>query len=110
MELAKKVVVEEDPAASQAVKEQMTKEKRYRSAPHSIEVEVTGGEVYKSQTKFRKGDPWSGETAMTDDELTEKFRSFSYGYLRDSKIENVIQAMGNLDRLDHIDSIIHHLC
>jgi 2-methylcitrate dehydratase PrpD len=109
VELASRVNVEEDKAATQAMNKQLIEEGRFRSMPCSLEVVTKGGDIYASKTEFAKGDPWSNETIMSDSELADKFRAFSYGYLRNSKIENAIQNINNVDRLESIDTLMHCL-
>jgi 2-methylcitrate dehydratase PrpD len=55
------------------------------------------GQRFSAQTDFAWGDPWTPESRMSDDDLRAKFRRFTAGSLRSSRIEEVLDVVFALD-------------
>jgi len=102
-ELMKKVKVELEFEALgeilRAVKEDPTG--KWKKCPTSVEV-VARGETFDAASDYAKGDPWIEDTRMSDDEVKDKFRTFSYKTLRSTKIEEIIRNVFELEKLDHV--------
>jgi 2-methylcitrate dehydratase PrpD len=111
-ELAKKVVVEIDDAAARVLKDQVLNEGRYRKSPCTVEVKTDAGKVYSAHADYAKGDPpsWDKEPPMSDDELKEKFRNYTSGFIKNSKIEKAIEAIYDIDKVDNAGDIMKYLC
>ena len=102
----KKVKVELELGALQeilrAVKEDPTG--KWKKCPTSIEV-VARGKTFDAASDYAKGDPWTEDTRMSDDEVKDKFRTFSYKMLRSTKIEEIIEKVFELEKLDHVTKL-----
>lgn len=55
------------------------------------------GHVFAEATDFGWGDPWTDESRMTDHDIRDKFRRFTSGVLRSSRIEEVLDVLFELD-------------
>ncbi len=105
-ELMKNVKVELDLAAFEevlrAVKEEPTG--RWKRCPTSIQV-IARGETFDASSDYAKGDPWIEDTRMSDDEVKNKFRNFSHEALRSAKIEEIIEKVFELEKLDNVTKL-----
>jgi NADPH:quinone reductase-like Zn-dependent oxidoreductase len=64
--------------------------------PTSVTV-VSRGRLLDGKTRLARGDGFSEETRMNDEELKEKFRSNSSKVISDHKIEKVIERVFHLE-------------
>lgn len=69
--------------------------------PTKVEIRARG-QIYEASSDFAWGDPKTNETAMTDDELKNKFRTFCAGALRSKRIEDVLDVVFHLEDVDNI--------
>jgi 2-methylcitrate dehydratase PrpD len=69
--------------------------------PTKVQVEARGHTV-SATTDYAWGDPWTPESTMTDDQLRDKFRTFCSGVLRSRRIEEALDVLFDLDRVDDI--------
>jgi 2-methylcitrate dehydratase PrpD len=104
--LMKKVKVELDLGALKEVLRAVKEEPigRWRKCPTSISV-VARGKTFDAASDYAKGDPWTKETRMSDEELKDKFRSFSNKTLRSTRIEEAIEKVFGLEKLDRISKL-----
>ena len=105
IQFAQKVNVEVDSSADEAMVQQLKRGAPIIRLPASVEV-IAKGKTYRARAEYAKGDPSPAEFAMTDEELSEKFRNFSYRLLPSSHIEEAIDAILNLDSLDCIAQVM----
>ncbi|MFC2018993.1 MmgE/PrpD family protein [Chloroflexota bacterium] len=80
-----------------------------KEIPTTVEI-VARGQTFTASTRYAKGDPWSDETIMTDDELKGKFRINSVGVLTCSchwreQIEQIIDTIFSLEELTDLDHL-----
>jgi 2-methylcitrate dehydratase PrpD len=77
-EFREKVTFEPDPKTLKAVAEDFGGPPPHllKRVPTTVEVTVQG-KSFKEYTEYAKGDPWTSESTMTDDELMSKFRNFA---------------------------------
>lgn len=102
-ELMRKVKVEADPEAIEVVPRALREEsiKRIRKCPGSITI-FARGKKFDAHTEYARGDPWLAEFKMSDEQLKEKFRSFTYNILSTAKIEKAIESIFELEKIDNI--------
>jgi 2-methylcitrate dehydratase PrpD len=63
------------------------------------------GRTFDAASDYAKGDPWTKGTRMSDEELKDKFRSFSNKTLRSTRIEEAIEKVFGLEKLDRISKL-----
>lgn len=74
---------------------------------HAASVQIFArGTVFEDYTEYAKGDPWTPETRMTDEDLKEKFRAFSSKVLKPSNINKAIDIIYRLDEIDNITELL----
>jgi 2-methylcitrate dehydratase PrpD len=66
--------------------------------PTQVEVHARG-QVFSAITDFAWGDPWTPESAMTDEDLKHKYRTFCSGVLRSERIEESLEMIFRLDEV-----------
>jgi 2-methylcitrate dehydratase len=71
---------------------------RFRPAGIS-EIIAKDGKKYSSRADYPKGHP---RNPMTDEEIAEKFRSMASKYLTELQMQQLIEAVFDLDRMDDI--------
>jgi 2-methylcitrate dehydratase PrpD len=69
--------------------------------PTRVEVHANG-QVFAATADFARGDPWTPELAMSDDDLARKFRSFCSGIVPDQQVEDALSLLMRLDEVDNI--------
>ena len=62
-------------------------------------------EETKGEAKMFKGDSVSG-FSLTDEELKEKFRTWSYNVLRSPKVEKAIDMIFNLEKVEDVRDLV----
>ncbi len=80
---------------------------QWRGVPGGVDIEV-GGNVYAATADHAQGDPWSPETLMSDEQLTEKFRTMvrqPLGRGSDAADESLEQAIALLLNIEASPSI-----
>lgn len=105
MEFARKVKVEVEPTAFEVIKAQLQKERRFKRTPASADV-IARGQKFSAREDYPKGDPWTDESRMTDEELKEKFRNMSYQFLCKAHIEKAIDLIYNLEQVDSTSKLV----
>ncbi|MFC2058511.1 MmgE/PrpD family protein [Chloroflexota bacterium] len=96
--MVKKVRIEPDPSAIEAVYEDIKEGqeiRRPKKNPTTVEIHARGT-VYSEHVDYAKGDPFTEETRMTDEELANKFRTHTTDLLRSSHVEQAIEALLNI--------------
>jgi 2-methylcitrate dehydratase PrpD len=102
-EFAKKVKMVADPNVLQAVFEEVGNEpKPVKKIVTTIEVTTADGKTFSDHREYAKGDPWSEETYMTDEELSNKFRNFTKKVLPADCIEAAIRSAYELEKIENI--------
>jgi 2-methylcitrate dehydratase PrpD len=99
----------EDNRDGLATMVKQVKEKgRYLGLPTSIEVKARG-KVYRASCQFTKGDPWTPETNMTDEEVKDKFRDLCHDILPVDSMEKGLVRLFALENMEEVSSIIPYL-
>jgi 2-methylcitrate dehydratase PrpD len=75
----------------------------------SVEV-VAGGQSFKKEKLCAKGDYFSEEARMTDEELEAKFRMNASRTLRQENIDNAVRAIFEMDKISDISALLPVLC
>jgi 2-methylcitrate dehydratase PrpD len=94
VKLAKKVKFEVEPSIGKLILEKHPEP--VLEIPTSVTV-VSRGRLLDGKTRLARGDGFSEETRMNDEELKEKFRSNSSKVISDHKIEKVIERVFHLE-------------
>ncbi len=108
LSFGQKVRVYVDPAADAVYADQVKSGGERKKMHSAIEVKAKG-KSYSSRTDYAKGDPWQPGYAMSDEELDNKFRNFSYRLLRPDNIENAIKTIRNLENVACVDELVGYL-
>jgi 2-methylcitrate dehydratase PrpD len=66
--------------------------------PTQVEVHARN-QVFGATTDFAWGDPLTSESAMTDEDLKQKYRTFCSGVLRSERIEESLEVIFRLDEV-----------
>lgn len=108
--LMRKVKLEVEPEALEAIPRALREDpiRRCKRIPNSITV-FARGERFDARTDYALGDPWVAEYRMSDDQLKEKFRSFTYNILSTTKIEKAIESILELEKIDNITKLAESL-
>jgi 2-methylcitrate dehydratase PrpD len=111
----RKKVIWEPPMADGAIEEFLAFPKRIKPVPIPTTVEVAArGKVFRERIEYAKGDPWSPESIMTDDELQGKFRINAINIQRQStdwkkKVDKAIELIYHLEELKDITELTNLL-
>lgn len=106
LKLASRVRVIEDPRAKEVVMNELSIYKGgFKKAPTTVEV-IVNGKTFGHSAEYAKGDPWTSETAMTDEELKEKFRENASWKLDSDVIKEIIEEIYSLEKRGDIASLI----
>lgn len=100
--LARKVVLEVNPGIAQKIKE--TLPLPTVDIPTTVEIRA-GGRKYTAETRYAKGDGFSREKRMTDEEVMEKFKENTSGVLQGKKMERMIEKVLALDKLKDVGEV-----
>ncbi|MBW3632917.1 MAG: MmgE/PrpD family protein [Chloroflexi bacterium] len=73
----------------------------YRRCPTSLRVDA-GGRSYEASVDYASGDPWSPETAMSDDKLEEKFSRYVSGALGAEWASAALASLRKLETLPDV--------
>jgi len=107
--LARKVKVEIEPRAMQAVYEQLTEShegvKAVRAVPTTVEV-AARGKVFSQYEEYGRGDPSTPETVLSDEELALKFRTHARELLPGNRSEKAVELLMELEKLDDVRKLI----
>ncbi len=114
MKFRAKVKIKSDPETLNVVAEDFDGPPPhfFKRVPTTVEV-TAHGKVFTEYVEFAKGDPWSPDSVMTDDELKEKFReqalSLSMSSKWRQKIEEIIAGLYDLEAVKDISNLIGQL-
>ncbi len=67
------------------------------------------GQTFNAQADYAKGDPWEPQYVMSDDEMKNKFRNFSSRFLRPDNIENAMDTIYGLDKVECVEDLVRFL-
>jgi 2-methylcitrate dehydratase PrpD len=110
IEFRKRVEVQYDPELE---KIDLPPGKIVWKLPTSIEVR-TKEKVLRASTEYTKGDPWTGETYFSDDELKKKYLLFASSVFRGSEkwheqMNSIIDMVFNAERLTSVAELASSL-
>jgi len=71
---------------------------------------VAKGQTFKKEKLCAKGDYFSEEARMTDEELEAKFRINASGVLKQENIDKAVRAIFELDKISDISALLLVLC
>lgn len=101
-DFAKKVVIEVEPEITELIKRKLPLPTL--EIPTSIKI-IADGMEYSATTRNAKGDGFSMDLRMTDEEVIEKFKENASSVLRTEKIEGIIQKVFHLEELEGIQDL-----
>ncbi len=99
---AAKVKIEENPAASEAVREALPF--RTKKLPTIVEVEARG-KRFVASGEVARGEAWSAEARMTDEELTNKFKANASPTLSHKGVQALIKTIFSLEKITEVDEL-----
>lgn len=104
--LASRIFTTEDPDAKDEVrKSREIRIKRFRKSPASITVWARD-QKYERRCEYVSGDPWSFKTRVTWNDLQIKLKNFCEGILNDRQMNELVDAVRNLDDIDDLTNAI----
>jgi 2-methylcitrate dehydratase PrpD len=98
---AEKVRMQVDPAAEQVFNDQ-----KGLAIPTEVEVKTVDGKVYRENVKYSKGTP---NNPFTEEELKDKFKTLASSVFHPNKINQIIDTVGAIDRLDDVSILMRLL-
>jgi 2-methylcitrate dehydratase PrpD len=99
--IAEKVSMHVDPAAEQVFNDQ-----KGLAIPTEVEVKTVDGKVYRENVTYSKGTP---NNPFTEEELKDKFKTLASAVFEPNKINQIIDTVGAIDRLDDISTLMRLL-
>mgnify|MGYP006277119207 CR=1 FL=1 len=99
--IAEKVKMEVDEEA-----EKIFNNEKGLAIPSEVIVTTKDGKIYREDLLYSKGSP---KNPFTNDELIDKFKILSSSVLNESKINEVINIVRNLDEMDDISALMRVL-
>ena len=106
--MIKKIRIEEDPQSTRALYEEIREGREVRhpsKAPATVEVRARGT-TFTEHVEYAKGDPFTKETRLSDEEIAEKFRTYTIGLIRSSHVEPAIKALLTISKVSDIGTLI----
>jgi 2-methylcitrate dehydratase PrpD len=73
-------------------------DERQDRRPTQVEVHARN-QVFTGTTDYAWGDPWTPESALSDEDLKHKYRTFCSGVLRSERIEESLEMIFRLDEV-----------
>ena len=103
---AKKVKMVADSDVLKEVYEEVGNDpKPVKKIVTTIEVITNDGRKFSGRKLYPKGDPWFEETRMSDEELNQKFNTFTKKVLPDKQRKEIIKAVYALDQMKDVRSL-----
>jgi 2-methylcitrate dehydratase PrpD len=99
--IAQKVTMEVD----QNAEEIFSKEKGL-ALPSTVEVKTKDGKLFKEHIKYSKGTP---NNPFTMEELRDKFKTLASSLFSEKRIDEIIEAVGSLEKKDNILDLVRVL-
>ena len=97
--IADKITCEVNEDWREIVVSQVTSDGIFRRMPFEVVVRARGSE-YRASTEYAFGDPWADGFKMSDDQLIEKARIFTDGFLPKDKTDELIDVVMKLEQTD----------
>lgn len=101
----RKIEADAKPEWYVAIVEQLKTEGYFKRIPTEVEVHARG-KRFMEYAEFAKGDPWTPESAMTDDDLSQKFREFTREAIGTTKAEQAFQEVYGIDVRPNVHGLI----
>ena len=92
-ETLKKVEIVADPELNNLYPEKF---------PSQIEIETNDGKVFKGEMYYAKGSP---KNPFSDEEINEKFKGLSSPVIGDSKADQIVQAIEDLESVKDVNEL-----
>ncbi|HVV30955.1 MAG TPA: MmgE/PrpD family protein [Mycobacteriales bacterium] len=102
---ASKVRVGPHPDSIPAITAQIAAEGRFRRVPTRVSIQARDA-TFTADGDSAWGDPWDEQSRMTDQQLADKFRTFTDQNLRSDRAESVIDVAFDLDNVEDICSTL----
>jgi 2-methylcitrate dehydratase PrpD len=105
----KRVSIEDDPDAAGIINETKPEHLGFRKTSASVTIKAKGN-IFSERGEYAKGDPWTEETRLSDEELINKFKRFTIGLSSASKsweqkVERMIDLIFNLERINNLNDL-----
>ena len=110
-EFREKVSIIPDPETLKAVEEEFSgvPPHFFKRVPTRVEVSARG-EMFNEYVEYAKGDPWSHESVMSDEELKDKYREHALSLSMSSrwheKTEDAINTLYGLEEIEDISDVM----
>ena len=110
LDFMKRVTTAPDPAAVAEATRAIREERigRFRKSGGSITVKARGKE-YDLQTEYSRGDPWTPETRVTWDMISEKFHNFCDGMMTPARMKKLLGNAKNLENIEDVSRLLGFL-
>jgi len=102
-EFARRVHVGVHPDAATAVAAQARSDDGMRAIPNRVRV-AARGQSFTMESSHAPGDPWSEQTRLPDEAVSEKFRSYTEGLLPDKHADRALELIFALDDVDDVSA------
>jgi 2-methylcitrate dehydratase PrpD len=103
---ARKVKLFPKDEAMQVVYNEVGNEpKPVKRIPTYMIVTTTDGRTIEEYREFARGDPWDPATRLTDEELSDKFRSYAGKVLNDGQIDKIIDTVYGLEKVENVRTL-----
>ena len=99
----KRVRYETEPRIAALMLESLPK--LLREYPTTVTITTTDGRVFTESTVHAKGDGFSEEWRLSDDEVVKKFTTHSEGVLSADKLDRLVEAILGLERIENVQAL-----
>lgn len=112
--VAAKVRVGIEPAALRSYYEQANPSvagvRRVRRWPSTVVVHLRNGDELRATADYAAGDPYTPETAASDDQLRDKFVSFGELSVPRDRLERAADLVLELERVEDLNGLLDLMC
>jgi 2-methylcitrate dehydratase PrpD len=103
---AKRVRLVPDPDVLKAAFAEVGNEPRpVKKIINTLEITTVDGRVYTGSKEYARGDPWDAGLRFNDEDLADKVRVYGKAVLRTEKIEALIRAVYELEKIKNLQKL-----
>jgi 2-methylcitrate dehydratase PrpD len=104
-----KIKIDEDPEANRIIAESKPEHLGFRETSASVTIKAKG-KLFTEKAGYAKGDPWTEETRLSDEDVLAKFRKYtirlgSSGKSWSQKIENIKKVVFDLEKTKNVGEL-----